>query len=95
MSHISKEASRFLGVDPALAPASDAFHDPPQILAGLGQAILRPAGRVLLSPHDARVFEIAQALRQQSGRHARHALAQLVEALGAAQKLAQDGDRPP
>jgi len=52
----------YLGVDPALAPASNAFHDPSQILAGLGQAIFRPARGVVLSPDDACAFEIAKPL---------------------------------
>ena len=62
----------------------------PQVLARLGQVIFASAGlRVVHLRDDPGILQFLQPLRQQGRRHARHALAQVVEAVVAAEQLAQ------
>ena len=54
----------------------------------------RPVGAAA-ALDDARVLELAHALRQQAARHQRDAALQVVEAMASAQQLADDEGRPP
>jgi hypothetical protein len=65
--------------------------DRPQFFSGGCHLVLAAP----LGPRDdANFFELAQALREQRGRHPRHAAADFIEARTAAQQLAHHQRRP-
>ena len=80
---------------PPLAPGAERHDDRPQLLAGRGQVVLRSApvgGTAALD--DAGDLEVAQPLDEQTPRDQRHPAMQVVEAVAAAEQLA-DHERSP
>ena len=75
--------------DPTNPPGTDGFDHRPQFTTGCGQHVLHLVA-VGMPLHDAGPHELVQPLRQQGGRHSRHAPAQLVEALAAKHQFADD-----
>ena len=80
--------------DPARAPVAEGHHDRAQLLAGAGEVVLGAGAAAGDALDDADLLELAQPLREQRRRHARHAAADVVEAGAAAEQLAHDERRP-
>ena len=99
MSHIKRLGSKF-SIDALLStqlpPNADRLDNRLQIPAGL-VTILKHAGLAWQweCGYHPRGLEILQPLRQQGGRHARHATAQLIETGRAGDELAKDDQSPP
>ena len=75
--------------DPARTPVTERHHDRAQLLAGCRQPVFIGA-RAMDALDDADLLELAQPLREQRRRHARHATADVVEPYAAAQQLTYD-----
>ena len=87
--------ARELAAHPALTPGAEPHDDRPQLLARRRQVVLGPApvGAPATLDH-AGGLELAQPLGEQAARHQRHAALQVVEAVAAAEQLADHERRP-